>query len=103
VFFTDTTYEVMREHLRSVHPQEYLLVSVQKGTQITDTVINRIIRNIKKDLKIPKEVSISPHKFRHTYASKCLNNGANLIFIQKTLGHSTIQMTQRYTHKNNAR
>ena len=66
-------------------------------TKITDNKVTWLTK--KKDLKIPDNVSICPHKFRHTYASTCLNNGADIFHVLKLLGHTSLRMTQRYTHK----
>ncbi|PKK95067.1 MAG: hypothetical protein CVV60_03185 [Tenericutes bacterium HGW-Tenericutes-5] len=100
IFLSKETIEVLNEYL-NIMPKlsEYLFINTLNHKQITDSKINWLVKKIKEDLKIPDNVSISPHKFRHTYATMCLNNGADIIHVQKLLGHTTLRMTQRYLHK----
>lgn len=44
------------------------------------------------------ELGISPHTLRHTYATECLQDGANPLQVQKLLGHSNLNTTMIYTH-----
>lgn len=104
VYMCDRTIELIKEYLNMVDPYMYLLVNIKDQMKpLSDMIVNRTIEKIKKDLKIPDKVSISPHKWRHTYATMCLNNGADIIHVQKFLGHTSLRMTQRYTHKENDR
>jgi len=104
VYMCDRTIELIIEYFGMVDTNDYLLVNIKDPTKpISDMIVTRTIEKIKKDLRIPDKVSISPHKWRHTYATMCLNNGADIIHVQKFLGHTSLRMTQRYTHKENDR
>lgn len=61
--------------------------------------IERMVKQYCQQAGIP--VDATPHTLRHSYASDLLRNGANLVEIQKMLGHSNIATTQIYTHVTN--
>ena len=58
----------------------------------------RIVRRAASDAKIRKK--ISPHAIRHSYATHIVQGGGNILSLQKLMGHSSINSTQRYTHLN---
>jgi site-specific recombinase XerD len=55
-----------------------------------------IVHRLKKRLKLNE--SITPHKWRHTFATDYVNKGGNLETLRLILGHSSLKTTQKYLH-----
>lgn len=72
------------------------LFVTEKGKPINRFWVWHMVKEYAKKAKIEK--TISPHTFRHTYASHLLDAGADLRIIQELLGHASISSTDRYTH-----
>lgn len=68
----------------------------RRGKQLTRAMIFTIIKNLGEKSKIEK--SISPHTFRHSFATHLIENGADLRAIQMMLGHESITTTEIYMH-----
>ena len=58
--------------------------------------IRRIVKRVAERSEI--EVSVYPHRLRHSYATHLLNNGAPLEGIQTLLGHAKLETTKLYAH-----
>jgi len=67
-----------------------------RGTKLTRVMIFIIIQNLKEKTGIKKK--ISPHTFRHSFATHLIEGGANLRAVQEMLGHESITTTEIYTH-----
>lgn len=73
----------------------YLFLN-NNGSQITERGVRYVLDQIIKKTSLNK--SISPHVLRHSFATHLLNEGCDLLTVQKLLGHESISATQIYTH-----
>jgi len=82
-----------------VHPaSEDILFLNQRGDQLTRVMVFTLIRQAAGRAGITK--SISPHTFRHSFATHLLEGGASIRQVQEMLGHESIDTTEIYTHLN---
>ena len=68
----------------------------RRGDELTRAMIFNIVKELTEKAGIQK--NISPHTFRHSFATHLLENGADLRAIQQMLGHESITTTEIYTH-----
>jgi len=86
-----------RPGLMAKTPEKHDYVFVNyRGQQLTSQGIEYILDQIVK--KSATNLSIHPHKLRHSFATHLLNNGADIRTVQELLGHSSLSTTQIYTH-----
>lgn len=86
----------IRVHMEIKKGFEDILFLNRRGRQLTRAMIFTIIKQLA--LAIGLQKSISPHTFRHSFATHLLQNGADLRAIQQMLGHESITTTEVYMH-----
>ena len=90
--------ENIRVHLAIKKGKEDILFLNRRGGQITRIMIFLIIKELTQKAGIKK--NISPHTFRHSFATHLVEGGADLRAVQEMLGHESIITTEIYTHLN---
>ena len=86
----------VRPHAPIVEEHQDTLFLNRRGKQLTRAMIFTIVKQLTKKAGINK--IISPHTFRHSFATHLLENGADLRAIQLMLGHESITTTEIYMH-----
>ncbi len=101
----DYTADFIKNYINNIRSKQKInpkysdiLFLNSRGAQISRQMVFLVIKEIVKKAGIQK--NISPHTFRHSFATHLLQNGADLRFIQEMLGHSSITTTEIYTHLN---
>ena len=90
LYFTD-------RNLTEIKPgyEDYVFIS-KRGKNISRIMVFHFIKELAETVGLKK--NISPHTFRHSFATHLLEGGANLLAIQCMLGHESIGTTEIYTH-----
>lgn len=79
----------------NIEKSDYLFLN-KNGGNLTERGVRYILDELIKKTSVNKK--ISPHMIRHSFATHLLNEGCDLLTVQKLLGHESIKATQIYTH-----
>lgn len=88
--------QTQRQHLQVAPGHEDILFLNRHGRKLSRVMIFLIIRELVQQAGIKKNVS--PHTFRHSFATHLVEGGADLRAVQEMLGHESITTTEIYTH-----
>ncbi len=91
----------LRRYYQKYKPETFLFNGRGKGQPMSVSSLRWPIREAKKKIGLIKKVS--PHTFRHCYATHHLEDGTDLVYLQRNLGHKHLKTTARYIHLCNQR
>jgi integrase/recombinase XerD len=86
----------IRTHLAIKKGHEDFIFLNRRGAKLTRVMVFTIIKDLAKKIGLNKQVS--PHTFRHSFATHLIEGGADLRAVQEMLGHESITTTEIYTH-----
>ncbi len=96
VFFQNITKDYLIKYLQLHNNNEYLFLD-RSGEHLNKKRVYDFLDWLKDKLKI--EQSITPHKWRHSFATNLVKNNVNLNTIMKVMGHTQYKTTERYLHQ----
>lgn len=93
------TRNMIQQYLEEYRPFGFENIDIlflnRNGTPITEDTIKRMFTDLRNKTKIK---TLYPHQLRHTFATYFLINGGDSFTLQMLLGHTTLDITQRYVH-----
>ena len=95
VLFLPIISDTIKDLLNEKHDHKFLLHNRLRDRSINYSDVNYLFRKLKDKLNIKK---LHPHMFRHTYATKLLQNGVDIKTVMDLMGHQNMSTTQRYQH-----
>ncbi len=90
-----TILALYQQHITTHNPKDYLFEG-QFGGQYTVRSVQAVFKRAMAKANINKNIGV--HSLRRSYATHLLDDGADIRFIQTSLGHSSVKSTQIYTH-----
>ena len=89
--------EGVRRTMTNIHPDhQHMLFLNRRGKKLSRVMVFMVVKEAAKAAGISK--TVSPHTFRHSFATHLIEGGADLKAVQDMLGHESITTTEIYTH-----
>lgn len=88
--------DILRDYYRAYRPVDKLFYGSNPQANLSDRTVQNALKRTKNKAGIIHEVT--PHTLRHCYATHHMENGTNIVYIQKMLGHRNLKTTSIYLH-----
>lgn len=98
VFFSKETYLLLHRYLMQSKLENYIFIDFTTGDILKHYTVESICQRLRKKLDINQ--SISPHKWRHTFATRFIQRNGNMEVLRQIMGHASLKTTQKYLHIN---
>ncbi len=95
VMLSENVLKLLREYYKEFKPQKYIIEG-QNGGKYSPKSVQSVFKRSLKKAGIKKKASV--HTLRHSFATHLLDDGTDIRYIQKLLGHKRLETTQIYTH-----
>ena len=95
VKFINLYIQYIRSQMKVIHDEDIVFLN-RRGRKLTRVYVFTMVKNLVALTNLQK--SVSPHTFRHSFATHLIEGGANLRVVQELLGHESIMTTELYTH-----
>lgn len=96
----NTRKHLLKYHNKIKNLHDDFLFRKNDGNPITDDTLKQLFARLKANTGIQR---LHPHLLRHTFATRFIENGGDVFTLQQLLGHTTLEMSKRYTHLSNAK
>jgi integrase len=98
LWFGDSTREELLEWAERRPEDSPWFFPTKKGTKTASSSLRRAVKAAVRDARIPEAESVSPHTFRHTFATDLYQKTKDIELVRQALGHESIETTMIYTH-----
>lgn len=87
---------ILREYVKKYRPEKWLFPGAKENNHLSERSVQKVFKKACRKAKITKDASV--HTLRHAFATHLHENGVDIRYIQKLLGHKSSKTTEIYTH-----